>query len=315
MVKYLVRRRADVDACGTHYTPYFVDISCYCIARHKRHHSVADYLLGKGAQQDIHTAAFLGDCAGIKKYLRQKRKLLNAGHAQCVLGKLPDGGSGFYFEPAEWATPLCYALRGADPATVEYLLDRGATVRGFDEKLFIAADRNPLMVRLLLEHGADPKFAPEVFPDEGELYEVVTAYGGKTPTNASSEDLVYLCRGDRGGNPDEVARLLDLGADVNYQDGKGKSALHRAARAGFLDAMRVLLDRGAAVDVEDQNKETPLFDAVRSTIKNLDNQRSAVKLLLKEGAATGHENRHGQTPLEVAQRSRRKEVQQLAKIL
>lgn len=61
MVKYLVGRKADVNACGTHYTPYFVEISCFCIARYKKRHDVADYLLSKGAQIDIHTAAYLSD--------------------------------------------------------------------------------------------------------------------------------------------------------------------------------------------------------------------------------------------------------------
>ena len=27
MVRYLVRRKADINACGTHYTPYFVEVS------------------------------------------------------------------------------------------------------------------------------------------------------------------------------------------------------------------------------------------------------------------------------------------------
>ncbi|MDE2824389.1 MAG: ankyrin repeat domain-containing protein [Chloroflexota bacterium] len=35
VVKYLVERGADIDALGTHYTPYFVEVSCYCIARYK----------------------------------------------------------------------------------------------------------------------------------------------------------------------------------------------------------------------------------------------------------------------------------------
>ena len=55
MVKYLVRRKADIDACGSHYTPYFVEVSCYCIARFKAHQDVADFLLAKGAKLDIHT--------------------------------------------------------------------------------------------------------------------------------------------------------------------------------------------------------------------------------------------------------------------
>lgn len=35
MVKYLAERGADIDARGTHYTPYFVEVSCYCIVRHR----------------------------------------------------------------------------------------------------------------------------------------------------------------------------------------------------------------------------------------------------------------------------------------
>ena len=67
MVKYLVRRGANIDACGTHYTPYFVEVSCYCIARFKGHHQVAEFLLAKGATIDVHTLAFLGDLAQLKK--------------------------------------------------------------------------------------------------------------------------------------------------------------------------------------------------------------------------------------------------------
>ena len=128
MVKYLVRRKADIDACGSHYTPYFVEISCYCIARHKRHHDVADFLLAKKARVDIHTAAFLGDLTLVKKLLKQNRKRINAGHPQHEMGKnLPDGND-VYSAPAKWATPLCYALRGGDLETSKYLIDQGAII-------------------------------------------------------------------------------------------------------------------------------------------------------------------------------------------
>ena len=49
VVEYLVERGADIDACGTHYTPYFVEVSCYCIARYKGHDDVADFLMEWGA--------------------------------------------------------------------------------------------------------------------------------------------------------------------------------------------------------------------------------------------------------------------------
>ena len=37
----------------------------------------------------------------------------------------------------------------------------------------------------------------------------MSSYGVQPPHNAHSDELVFLCRGDRGGNPTEVRRLLD----------------------------------------------------------------------------------------------------------
>lgn len=312
MVKYLVRRKADINACGTHYTPYFVEISCYCIARHKKHDDVADYLLEKGAEVNIHTAAFLGDCQQVAKYLKRSKRRLNLGHPQYVMGEMLDS----VLEDAPWATPLCYALRGGDVETVEYLIQQGATIKGFEKNLFIAADGNYDMVRLLLENGADPAMAPEVHADEGRLFELITSYGGKVADSQhASKELVYLCRGDRGGNPDDVKRWLSVGADVNFQDHKGKTALHRAAKAGFVETMTILLDGGASVELTDAKGETALFDVVRSTIKDRDKRTLAIKTLLKAGADARAENRKQQTPLSLADAGTSADDQAVARLL
>lgn len=312
MVKYLVRRKADINACGTHYTPYFVEVSCYCIARFRKRHDVADFLLTKGAVLDIHTAAFLGDLDGVKRFLKRSRKRINEGHPQYVMGEKGSPIS-FVIAPAPWATPLCYALRGGDVPTVEYLIDRGATIAGNEQSLFIAANDNPGMVKLLLENGADPRYAPEALPDDTELFNVVSAYGVKPASSRkNSEELVYLCRGDRGGNPVEVKRLLAHGADINFPDHKGKTALHRAAKAGFVETMGVLLDNGAKLDIADHQGETALFDAVRSTIRNTENKKEAIRVLMKAKADRCHKNRRGQTPLCVARSGGQTEI---AKIL
>ncbi len=316
MVKYLVKRGSDIDACGTHYTPYFVEISCYCIARHKKHHDVADFLLEKGAKIDIHTLAFLGDCEHVKKILNKNPGSLNEGHPQYVMGDLANQGLDYHLAPAAWATPLCYALRGGDVETVKYLIENGAKIKRNEEALFIAAKDGVGKVRLLLENGADPGKTPSVNPDQGELYELVSAYGARSPDAAkNSKELVYLCRGDRGGKPAQVKRLLDLGADVNFQDHKGKTALHRAARAGFLETITILLDQGASVEIEDLNRETPLFDVVRSTIKNLENRKAALRLLLKAGADPLHANHKAETPSSVAEGLKRTYAKELANVL
>ena len=316
MVKYLVKRGADIDACGTHYTPYFVEISCYCIARHKKQDDVANLLLNKGAKVDLHTVAFLGDSERVKKLLKQKPKSLHEGHPQSAMGDKKKDGIDFYLAPAPWATPLCYALRGGDVETVKVLIERGAKIKGNENPFFIAANNNVDKVRLLLEHGADPRELPSIYKDEGDLFELVSSYGARPPdTGNSSKDLVYLCRGDRGGNPVEVKRLLSLGADVAFRDHKGKTALHRAARAGFVETMALLLDHGASIEMEDPSGETPLFDVIRSTIKSTENKKAAVRLLLKAGADPRHANPRGETPLSIAESSKRPAGKDLAKML
>lgn len=300
MVKYLVRRKANIDAVGTHYTPYFVEVSCYCIARHKRHHDVADYLLSKGAELNIHTAAFLGDLDGVQAYVRKKPRLVHAGHPQHEMLDKDDPRGNFALERAAWATPLCYALRGGTAETVEFLLRKKSKVTGRERELYIAVDDDVKKLELLFEHGADPQLYRDVHPDEGELFKLLTKYGKKAPKSADSSELVYLCRGDRGGNPEEVRRLLRLGAEVNFQDHKGKTALHRAGRSGFTETIQILLEAGANPDIPDPAGETAIFDTVRSTIKNFSKQKEAVRLILRHGASLAHKNKKKQTALDVA---------------
>ena len=108
---------------------------------------------------------------------------------------------------------------------------------------------------------------------------------------------------------------MTLGADVNFQDHKGKTALHRAARSGFIETMNILLEHGASASNEDSAGETPIFDAIRSTIKNTDNKQEAVRLLVKAGAEAVHENKKGETPLSVAKCGKRPEMKKIALML
>ena len=104
---------------------------------------------------------------------------------------------------------------------------------------------------------------------------------------------------------DEVRRLIKYGANVNHQDHKGKTALHRAAKSGFIETMKVLIELGATIDVKDEKGETALFDAIRSTIKKVDLQKKAIELLVNSGADLSLANRRKQTPAELVRATKR----------
>lgn len=316
VVQYLVEQGANIHACGSHYTPYFVEISCLAIALHKKRMPVAEYLGAKGAFLDIHNAAFLGQIDLVRQLLEESPNRLNLGYPQHIMAPKNEEDIDFTPEDTPWATPLCYALRGRDVATVNYLIEEGAVIHPFSKQLFISADDEPAMVQLLLENGADPALAPRALPDNEELFQVVSAHGVPLPSQEElSAHLVYLCRGDNGGNVDEVLRLLQHGADINYQDKKGKTALHRAAKAGFVHTIQVLLEQAADLERQDLTGETPIFEPIRSTIKDQNKRRHGVALLLEAGADPSHQNDKGDTVLDVLRRSRVESKEVLLELL
>ena len=127
--------------------------------------------------------------------------------------------------------------------------------------------------------------------------------------------LVYVCRGDNREHPEEIERLLALGADIDVRNYKGKTGLHCAAKAGFLQVIQLLIEKGATIDALDKNGETPLFEAIRSTIKNSEKQRAAIEALLVKGANPNLKNGKGLTPLQVAQRMRRADADKIVTLL
>ncbi len=321
MVKFLLERGADINLPGCHLSQHRLEITPYCVARHEGREIVADYLLQYGATIDIHTAAYLGDYDTVRSHLDNDAALVNSTYLQSVM--LPAGKPHtFEHREATWATPICYAIVGGNAAVVELLIFRGATIEPHSKLLLdhaVSEDRIEI-VKLLLENGADPSQAPRSLDDGSEMRQLLKAYG-VPPEDINAKNhmgwppLVYACRGDKGEHPEDVQRLLALGADIDVRNYKGKTALHCAAKAGFLKVINLLIEAGTTVDAADNNGETPLFEAIRSTIKNGEKQRAALEALLVKGANPNLKNRKGLTTLQVAKQMRRADAGKIVEIL
>ena len=321
IARFLLERGADINLPGCYHIQHRLEITPYCVARYEGRDVVAEYLLQHGATIDIHTAAYLGDYDTVCSHLDNDPSLVNKGYLQAVM--LHSGGpTTFEHRETEWATPLCYAIRSKNTAIVELLISRGAVIEPYSERFldYAASDDRVKIAELLLENGADPSKAPRILDDGSAISTLFKRYGiPPKDINEKSHmgwpDLVYVCRGDNREHPDKVQRLLALGADIDVRNYKGKTALHYAAKAGFLKVINLLIERGAPLDATDNDGETPLFDAIRSTIKDSQKQRAALEALLIAGANLNVKNKKGLTPLQVAQRMRRAEARKVVALL
>ena len=108
------------------------------------------------------------------------------------------------------------------------------------------------VVKLLLEHGADPKLGTRTL-----INPVMAAAGlgtkeedttGRTKTEQEAIETIGLC--------------LKAGADVNAQDSRGQTALYGAAAKGHDKIVQYLAEHGANLNLKDKQGKTALDAAI-----------------------------------------------------
>ena len=228
--RILVAAGADVDAAAASGTSPLV------VAAHSGHGALAAFLLAAGADPGaadagygaLHAAVLRGDP-------RLVRVLLAHGaDPDAVLAR----GTPARRVSADWRLP--HNMIGATP-------------------LWIAARfREPAILRLLAEYGADPSHQLG-----GETVLMAAIQGssnrgrfGIAPPDRDEEARRTL---------ESVAAALDAGADVDARNGNGDTALHLAASRGLDDVVALLADRGAALDARNGSGQTPLGRATGGT--------------------------------------------------
>lgn len=232
-VRSLVQRGANVNDAAPDGT------SALVMAIANGHYELAAYLLDKGADPN---AAHQGWNALV----------------QVVRTRNPSVGQAPPLVPTGNMTSMQCAVKllehGVDVnAPIEkQIRDRYRThldMVGGTAYLMAAKASDSEMMRLLLDHGADPS--------------ITTELGRTALMVAAGIDMWYIDE-DSGANEDAVEAVkvaLDAGADVNAIDDDGDSALHGAAFRGSNEIVQLLVSRGAKLDVKNYLGFTPLMIA------------------------------------------------------
>ena len=183
----------------------------------------------------------------------------------------------------------------------QLLLERGADVNarrhGHRTPLHLASYVGNLeIVRLLLDHGADPEVNAEDHEGDKPLHKV--SYG----EYESQEDGMRIAQ-----------LLLEHGADVNTRRNDDCTPLHLAAYYGNLEIVRLLLNHGAdqQVNAEGDMEDKPLHKVSGGRYSSREDGVRIAQLLLERGAVVNARRNDHQTPLHSASHLGKFEMVQL----
>lgn len=234
LVRWLVAQGADVEIPGSAVHATQVMVSPYCIAMRSRRAEVARYLLEHGAQVDVSCTAFLGLLDALAAHIAEGLANAQSPHED--------------FHPI---TPLHYAVDGGSVAATRLLLASGADVRTSGGRLLTsAASQGSIeLVGLLLDRGAEAARAESLGPlhTDRTIARLLVARGLdlNVPIRDQETPLTMACRADKGEHPAAVAALLELGADPNAKNAKGRTPLVIATSARFDRTVALLRAAGA----------------------------------------------------------------------
>ncbi len=153
--------------------------------------------------------------------------------------------------------------------TMQWLSEEGAT-----PFLRAAQSGDVTLMKLLLDHGADPKIATAHSVTALEVASGIGWVEGITFEWSPEQSL------------EAVRMCLNLGIDVNNADDEGRTALHGAAHKGRTDVIQFLVDHGANLEAHDKGSRDTFAGAMKGmTWIPLDWSRGLVRVGVQSAVA------------------------------
>jgi ankyrin repeat protein len=165
-------------------------------------------------------------------------------------GADPNGAAG------EGWTNLSIACSRGDAPLVRLLLEHGAEPNDNDSLYHSVEPPDDACTRLLLEHGATVTGTNALWHaldyDRLEPVRLLLEHGGD-PDEATHWPALHHAVA-RGRSPEYMRLLVAHGADPTARDHKGRTAYQHAFRRGLADVAETLLELGAPADVTDDDR-------------------------------------------------------------
>lgn len=227
-----------------------------------------------------------------------------------IVGLLIAHGAQIDTHDRQHNTALFYAVQCRNLQVAKALLERGAAtnIRNLDGQTPLsitieAGEQSEKIVRLLLDHGADPN-APLAYGAtpmsraceliSTNVVAALLAHGGDPNVHSPSNDMTPLMQALRLNNQRIFGMALAKGADVNAFSKYNSSVLFMAVQYHRLNMAKVLLEHGANPNFINQYelRDPPLILAAAA------NDSAMVALLLAHGADVNLAGKDdGRTPL------------------
>lgn len=181
--------------------------------------------------------------------------------------QLLNNGMDINVQDEEGMTALMHASEKGDVQMVQLLISRGADINfnffsyencDIWSALYYASKNDHLdIVKILKEAGAGIDGDLIIAADEGDISRVIDLLNRGANVNAYDylHGATPLFFATINGHTEVVKKLIEYGANVNFENGSGNCALNIASEIGNMNIIQLLLDHGAIEESVPNNME------------------------------------------------------------